>query len=196
VDWTTLYPGLVSLVSSLASEDIAYPLPDGVVTWFNRDTPFICPQTQAGIYLRILSQTPRGRPGTVYNEVTIGGVRKLQATRTKQEKLTLQIQAKSLDATDETESLVWVSRVRDRIWDCSVGSYLRRLGLAVIELRPTIEVRENTDNRDVSIVSLDLVFQVVNIVQGIPVHFIEHIGISGTITGSTQDPIVVPEFTV
>ena len=89
MDCAIIKPGLVSLMRSLASDDVTQPLPDGTVTWFGAAVPFICPDTQAGIYMRILSHSKRGMPGRKYSTVTVGGRQKLQESRTKQEKFTL-----------------------------------------------------------------------------------------------------------
>jgi hypothetical protein len=202
VDWSTIRPGLVSLIASLASDDMTVPLVDGTVTWFGAAVPFIAPETQAGIYLRTTAHAKSGRPGTVYKTIGTGAAQKVQATRTRQEKFTLQIQAKSLETTDTTCAQVWIDRITDNIWDSSVLSYLKRLGLAIIKIEPTVNFESTSqhseviDSHETSVVSVDIHLQAVSEVLGLPVDFIQHVGISGAITGSTDDPITVPEFVV
>ena len=203
MDWVKIKPGLVSMVRSLAAEDMLQPLPDGTVTWFGAAVPFIAPETQAGIYMRILTHSKRGRPGRRYTNAVVNGVPLLREVRTKQEKFTLQIQAKSLEENEFSGAQVWIDRLTDNIWDRSVLSYLKTLGLAIIEVRPTVELQEKTpvdgtigyDNREVSVVSVDIVLHCVNVVIGSLHNFIEHVGISGTVSGSSGSP-VVPLFTV
>lgn len=204
MDWSIVRPGLVSLVRSLASEDMTDPMIEGTVTWFGDQVPFIAPETQAGIYMRILSHDKRGRPGRRYENVTVNGVDKVREVRTKQEKFVLQVQAKSLEESDTNGAQIWIDRLTDNIWDRTVLSYLRRLGLGLIRIKPTVELQEKTpvdgtigyDNRSVSVVSVDIVMHVVNIVTGLPADFIDYVGISGRVTGTTNDPVVVPPFTV
>lgn len=194
MDWSILKPAIVTLVRSLASDDMTQPLPDGMVNWFGAAVPFIAPETQAGIYMRVTAHSKRGRPGRRYETVTVSGREKIREVRTKQEKFTLQVQAKSLEESDTSGAQVWLDRLTDNIWDKSVLSYLRSYGLSIIEIRPTVELQEKSpvdgtigyDNREVSVVSVDIVLHVVNIVTGVPVDFIEKVTLSGA----------VPPFTV
>jgi hypothetical protein len=200
--WSVIKPALTELVRSIASEDVEVPLRDGVVTWFGEAVPFIAPETQAGIYLRILTHNKRGRPGRKYSPVTVGGLPKIVETRTKQEKFTWQIQAKSLEEDPFSGGQTWIDRLTDNIWDRSVLSYLKKLGISIIEIKPTVELQEKTpvdgtigyDSRNVSFYSVDIIMHVVNIVSGRPIDFIERVSTSGQITGTTNDPVIVPPF--
>ena len=202
MDWAILRPAFVSLFSSLAAEDMRQPLPEGHVSWFGTQVPFIDADTPVGIYLRVSSHDKRGRPGRRYQNVTESGRAKTQAVRTRQEKVTLQIQAKSLENNDTNDAQVWIDRITDNIYDDTVHSYLKSLGFSVIEVRPTIETTVKSDldgtvgwdNRYISSVSVDIVFQAVNQVLGIPVDYIEHVRASGTVTGAVSGTLVVPEF--
>lgn len=206
MDWAVIKPGLVEIIRSLASDDPEQPLPEGIVCWFDNQVSFISPETQTGIWLRIVSHDKRGRPGTTFVEETgpDGRVR-LRAVRTKQEKFTLQVQANSLEGTDTNCGQVWIDRISDGQWDDSVLQSLRRLGLSIIRVRPTVEVTVKTpvdgsdgwDNRYVSAVSVDIVFHVVNIVQGRTVDYIADVAATGEVSGNNgAQPITLPEFEV
>ena len=204
MDWVTLKPAIVSLLSKLAAEDFEDPLDEGVVSWFGAQQDFISTETQAGIYIRVLYHDKRGRPRKDFIPVTVNGAPKLRQRFTRQEKVTLQVQATSLEHTDTNCGQAWIDRITDRLYGHYATKTLKALGLSVIEVRPTLNVSVKSpldgtlgiDNREVSAVSADIVMQAVNIVYGETVDVIEHVKISGTIQGAATGELPVPEFEV
>lgn len=197
----TIKPGLVTLLLSLAAEDMRYPLPEGCVTWFGRAEPFISDQTQVGIYLRLTSLQGYGRPAKRYrsvvkpvdvlteNGIEVQNLAVLEHYREEQKKATLQVQVLSNENTDGTEAAAWLERIADRIRDPVSQRYLKTLGLAVIRVMP-IQVSEKPfDDREVSMASLDISLQVANTVFGLDALPIEHVRGSGHALGSTSGTI-------
>lgn len=197
MDLKRLRVELRTLFSALAAEDMRQPLAEGIVTWLDAATPFISPECQAGIYLKILSHHKPGRPGTRYDVVTINGTQKLQPIRTRQERLVLNISAKSLEENDDYSSQLWIEHILDNIWDRQVLSKLKRMGLSIIRIEPTLSLQskdpvdgsDGIDNRGVIVVSVDIRFQYLNIIYGLPVDYIDNVSAGGTIHGGTSDPI-------
>lgn len=206
MDLVVLKPAMIELLSRLAAEDPEDTLQDGVVSWFGDKQDFISTETQAGVYIRILAHDKRGEPRKDYKSVTVNGVPKVREVLTRQEKVTFQIQATSLEHTDENCGQAWIGRITDRIYGHSAKLALRRLGLSVVEVKPSLNVSVKSDldgtlgidNREISAVSVDIVMQYVNEIQGELIDVIEHVGISGTITGAATGTktIVVPEFEI
>jgi len=184
MNWTTVAPGLVNLVRMLAAPDLSVPLADGVVCWYNRDVPFISPTTQAGIYMRVIHYEGYGKDGAVrtYNGTT--GL--TQANLQSQKKLTLQIQAKSLESTDTTWCLQWLTNITTRLWDQTTRDAFRTLGLALIRIHPIAQQELVQDDHMASYGSVDLDFTYAQNVLGLPVGIIEHV--SGTVSADVPTP--------
>jgi hypothetical protein len=197
VNLAVIEPALVSLFQSLAAEDIRWPLVEGTVSWFGRALPFVSPDTQTGIYLRITNLVGYGRPGKRYESVTktvdiLGptgivptSLTVLEHYRDEQRKMTLQVQAVSEDAT----GLVWVSRIADRMFDPTIQRLLKALGLAVIRVHDAKTFEQVFDDHDQSVASLDIELQVSNTVQGLDALPIEHVTGTGQVAGSTTGTI-------
>lgn len=183
---------LKKLVSLLASEDMTQALPEGVVDWIDSKASYICPETRAGIYLKILSHSKPGRPGTKYSVENINGRDMIVPTQRHNDKLTINISAKSLEDSDDLSGQMWIERILDRIWDRSVLTTLLGLGLSIIRIEPTIALTEKDpsdgsdgwDNRSVSVVSVDIVFHYLNEVRGKPIDYITKVSATGSITGT------------
>lgn len=196
---SAIQPGLVSLISSLAADDMRWPLPEGHVTWFGRGVPFISDYTQTGIYLRLQNTGSTGRPQTryVYVEKQVdvldaGGnvatqtARVLEHYRDEQAKCTLQVQAVSNENLDNSSALIWISRIRDRIREPSSRRYLKSLGMSVIRTGRIVTVERQTDDRDQSVGSLDIDLQIAHTVQGLDALPIEHVVGTGRASGSVS----------
>lgn len=172
--WQDISPGLVNLIRLLASPDPLTPLPDGTVTWFNRDVPFIGPDTQVGIYLRVTSAVPlASKPGKerVYNATTKTVQNNIQC----QNKITLQVQAKSLESTDTTWCLTWLTNITDRLWDEATLQALLTLNLAPIDVGPIVQLEEVQDDHMASYGTVDLHLTYGSSVLGLPLGIIEHV---------------------
>jgi hypothetical protein len=193
----TLQPALVTLFSSLASDDMLRPLADGTVSWFGRQVPFIGDDTQAGIYLRITNVSSYGKPASRYTEVSRtedrindqGALETFEEVvlanqRDEQKKMTLQVQVCSDEHTDSTCALAWAHRIADNLRDPSVRRYLRLLGLSVIRVHDLIATERTVDGRSLSVGSLDITLQVGHTVQGLDMLPIDSIGGTGSILGS------------
>ena len=183
MNWTTVAPGLVSLIRVLAAPDPTVPLVDGTVTWYNRDVPFIGPETQVGIYMRVTSLKGYGKDSTrsTYNATSGKTTPVMQA----QKKLILQIQAKSLESTDTTWCLQWLTNITDRLWDPTVRDAFRALDLALIRIGPIVQLEEVYDDHAASYGTVDLEFTYFNNVLGLPVGIIEHV--TGSVTADVPE---------
>lgn len=62
MNWTVVSPSLVLLFRSLASSDMRQLLGEYDVTWMQRNTPFMSPTLQAGVYLKVLTSNSYGKP--------------------------------------------------------------------------------------------------------------------------------------
>lgn len=181
MNWSTVAPGLVSLISLLASPDPTVPLGDGTVTWYNRDVPFIGPETQVGIYMRVTAYQPYGADGHAPQNIADGVVQyNLQA----QKKLILQVQAKSLESTDTTWCLQWLTNITTRIWDPVVRAAFLALGLAPIRIGPIMQQELVQDDHMASYGTVDLEFTYAQNMLGLPVGIIEHV--TGTVKADAQ----------
>lgn len=184
MNWSTVSPGLISLIRVLAAPDGVTPLPDGTVCWYNRDVPFIGPDTQVGIYLRVTSYKPYGKDGQVqasYNATT----GKVQYNLQAQKKLILQVQAKSLESTDTTWCLQWLTNITTRMWDPTVRDAFRSLGLALIRVGPIAQLELVQDDHMASYGTVDLEFTYAQNVLGLPVGIIEHV--RGTVSADVPE---------
>ena len=181
MNWSTVSPGLVSLVRMLAAPDPLSPLPDGTVNWYNRDLPFIGPDTQVGIYMRITSYKPYGQDGHVPTYPTDGVV---QYNMQAQKKLTLQVQAKSLESTDTTWCLQWLTNITTRLWDPAVRPAFTALGLGLIRIGPIMQLELVQDDHMASYGTVDLEFTYAQNMLGLPVGIIEHV--TGTVTADAE----------
>jgi hypothetical protein len=183
MNWDTVAPGLVSLVRMLAAPDPLTPLPDGTVSWYNRDLPFIGPDTQVGIYMRVLQYKGYGKDRTTktYPAGATGGV--VQFLLQAQKKLTLQIQAKSLESTDTTWCLQWLTNITTRMWDPTVREAFLALDLSLIRIGYIQQQELVQDDHMASYGSVDLEFTYAQNMLGLPVGTIEH----ATVTGGPSD---------
>jgi hypothetical protein len=182
VDWPTISPQLVALFHSLASNDITQPLADGHVEWMNRSISFIGPDTMTGIYLKVTGSKTYTRPARVWYTDGTGALRQSLIERGR---LTMQVQAKSLEDTNFSLALHWLENIRRNLWEVNVISYLKVLGLAV---QTTSEITNHDapiDDRMASIATLDIFLSYVDQpVLPISYVWIEHIGGVAHVAGS------------
>ena len=168
--WASIAPSLIKLFSSLATEDMTTEYGEGRVTWFNRQVPFIATDTMAGIYLRWLKIRPINKPGTVWRNVTRGTVPN-QVTNLQQDlrftgQATLRVQVKSLESTDVSWSLWYLTNIQNNLWTEAAHEYLRSLGLSVINTGDVIPNDAPLDDREASIGTLDIHFNFAYTVTG------------------------------
>jgi hypothetical protein len=182
--------GLVDLLSALAADDTSDPLSDGNVTWLGRQVPFISPDTQAGIYLRLFGLkgycAPRKR--NVWDPI----LRVIHRYRDEQKKGTLQIQVKSDEHTDSTCALVWLENIADNLRDPFARAALLALGLSIIRIHDIKTFEEVVDERSISVGTLDVELQIANSVQGSDALTIESFTGTGHVSGATTGTVDVP----
>ena len=133
---------------------------DGVVCWFNRQVPFISPETMAGIYLRWTKIRLTSKTANDWRPVTrtVDGapVTNLQQDQKVFGRATLQVQVKSLESTDVSWSIWYLSNIQSNIWTEAAHQYLRGLGLSVINTGDIINHDAPIDDREASIGTLDI----------------------------------------
>ena len=164
--WASIAPSLITLFSSLATEDMTTTYGEGRVVWFNRQIPFIATDTMAGIYLRWIKMRPINKPGTVWRNVVRGAVTNLQQDRRYTGQATLRVQVKSLESTDVSWSLWYLTNVQNNLWTQQAQDYLRGLGLSVINTGDVISNDAPIDDREASIGTLDIHFNFAYTVTG------------------------------
>lgn len=182
-DRANLQTGLITWVSTLASNQYPTPLPTGVVCWFNRARTYISDGLGAGIYLRIQTLKSPGIDGKAY---TAHGTGLIRPTLTSAMKMRLQIQALSYNETDDDSALNWLSNVSDRIWfDESRDSLRLNCNCSIISTGEITTLESTIDDRAASIGTFDLVLHWRSAVLGLDVQTID--GVSGTsnISGKT-----------
>ena len=134
---------------------------DGVVCWFNRQVPFISPETMAGIYLRWTKIRLTSKTANTWRPVTRtlddgSTVTNLQQDQKVFGQATLQVQVKSLESTDVSWSIWYLSNIQSNIWTEAAHQYLRGLGLSVIDTGDIINHDAPIDDREASIGTLDI----------------------------------------
>ena len=158
--WGTIAPSIIELFRSLPSEDMTTQYQEGVVCWFNRQVPFISPETRAGIYLRWTKIRLTSKTGNTWRPVTrvVDGlpVTNLQLDQRVSGKATLQVQVKSLESTDVSWSIWYLSNIQSNIWTEAAHQYLRGLGLSVINTGALSAHDAPIDDREASIGTLDI----------------------------------------
>jgi hypothetical protein len=175
-DRANMQAGLVTWVSTLASNAYPTPLAPGVVQWFNRARPFISDSLGVGIYLRIQTMKSPGIDGKTYAAHGTGLIR---PTYTSAMKMRLQIQALSYNETDDDSALNWLSNISDRVWFDDSRDRLRLDCSCSVISTGEITILESTiDDRAASIGTFDLVLHWRSAVLGLDVQTID--GVSGT----------------
>lgn len=158
--WASIAPSLITLFSSLATEDMTTEYGEGRVTWFNRQIPFIATDIMAGIYLRWVKIRLTSKTATEWRNV-VRGTAPNQVTNLQQDQkangiATLRVQVKSLESTDTSWSLWFLSNIQNNIWSEAAHEYLRDLGLSVINTGDVITNDAPIDDREASIGTLDI----------------------------------------
>lgn len=155
MNWETVAPNLVNLFHFLASNDMTVPLDAGHIEWMNRSISFIGPDTMTGIYLRVSSSQTYGRPARVWFTDTSGALRQSLVERGR---LTLEVQAKSLEDTNFSWALHWLENIRRNVWEQNVIEYLKAQGLALQTTSAITNHDAPIDQRMASIATLDIFF--------------------------------------
>ena len=164
--WASIAPSLIELFSSLATEDMTTEYGEGRVTWLNRQVPFIATDTMAGIYLRWLKMRPINKPGTVWRNVVRGAVTNLQQDLRFTGQATLRVQVKSLESTDLSWAVWYLTNIQNNLQTEAAHQYLRAIGLAVINTGDVIPNDAPIDDREASIGTLDIHFNFAYTVTG------------------------------
>jgi hypothetical protein len=180
-----LKQGLIAWVARLASPEYPHPMPEGTVTWFNRAEPFISDCIQAGIYLRILSFKSPGKDG--FTQTTNPTTGNLIPNAHSNGTIRLQIQAKSLEATDDQEADAWLGNLSDRFWSEDSKTRLLALGCAPISTGTITILDGILDDRAASVANFEVVLHWATDVLGSELDPIEHVSGSGSVGGSFTD---------
>jgi hypothetical protein len=158
--WAQIAPSMLALFSTLPTEDMTTAYQEGVVVWFNRQIPFISTETMAGIYLRWLKIRLTSKTGTQWRNVTrtVNGVTvtNLQQDQRVCGQATLRVQVKSLESTDISWALWYLTNIQVNLWTEAAHEYLRELGLSVINTEDVISNDAPVDDREASIGTLDI----------------------------------------
>ena len=155
--WTSIATPLITLFNSLSTEGMLTTYGEGRVVWFNRQVPFIAPDIMAGIYLRWVKMRTVNKPGTVWRNVTrAGGVVNVQQDLRFTGQATLRVQVKSLESTNTTWALWYLTNIQTNLWTEAAHQYLRALGLSVINTGDVISNDAPIDDREASIGTLDI----------------------------------------
>jgi hypothetical protein len=161
--WSSIAPSIITLFSSLPTEGMTTTYREGVVLWFNRQVPFISTETMAGIYLRWVKVRLTSRvPGRDWRNV-VRVINSMPVTNLQQDlrvagQATLRVQVKSLESTDVSWSLWYLTNIQTNLWTEAAHEYLRRLGLSVINTGDVISNDAPIDQREASIGTLDINF--------------------------------------
>ena len=168
--WAQISPSIVELFRSLPTEDMTTQYQEGVVVWFNRQIPFISTETMAGIYLRWVKMRLTSKTGTEWRNVTRGtgpsAVTNLQQDQRTTGQATLRVHVKSLESTDLSWAVWYLTNIQTNIWSEVAHQYLRALGLSVINTGDMIPNDAPIDDREASIGTLDIHFNFAYTVTG------------------------------
>lgn len=188
-DRALMQQGLISWISSLASNAYPTPLASGIVCWINRARPYISDSVGAGIYLKIVSFKSPGISALDYTNPSTGVLR---PTRTDATKMRLQIQALSYNETDDDSALNWLTNISDRVWNTeSVEALRTNCNCSIISTGDVSMLDGVLDDRAASVGTFDLVLHWRSNVVGLDVSTID--GLSGSYSiGGRTGPIKVP----
>ena len=197
--WAQIAPSILTLFSSLPTEGMTTTYREGIVVWFNRQIPFISTETMAGIYLRWVKMRLTSKTGNDWRNVTrtVGAdtVTNLQQDQRVCGQATLRVQVKSLESTDVSWAVWYLTNIQSNIWTEAAHQYLRNLGLSVINTGDVIPNDAPIDDREASIGTLDIQFNFAYSVTGaLDYTTLESMTGTAHVSNSavTGDPIEVP----
>lgn len=182
IAWSTIKPALVTLMSSLAvdqitpDEDDAQLHPPFEAEWAERRKTHVHPEHSQALYLKVLSVASKGVDETRFENIEIEDVPDLQATQCGLRRFTLQVQSRCTEYEDNLWCMQTLERIRTRLRRLSSLAALRAVGCALIRIENAVDISFRSDQHIWSAGNLDVILACeVNDVDPIPVGFIERI---------------------
>lgn len=151
MQWSTIKPALVGLVSSIAFDDDG-PEP----TWHGRPRPLIGDRIRYEITLRITSVAAIGPDETRHDEIVVSGSPALRGTQYGHRRIVLRIEATSTTNTDDAHALHLIENVRTRLRRPSSLETLLAVGLSIVGTGATLDTTYRDGARYVPRATLDV----------------------------------------
>ncbi len=182
MDWATLNPIVLSILSEIAIEEPIDDVPEFKAQWAGRSREMMSPDYGHALYLEITTITGVGEDEQRY-EVDDEGVQ--TCTSCGMRKINLQVRSECTENTDTTWAIAVLDRIYTRLWRQRYIDRLRDAGnAAFISSRVAHIIPVTGDGRVVSAGILDLVlYGAFNDVDTIPVGWIERIDLSASVNG-------------
>jgi hypothetical protein len=181
-DIGTFQQGIINWVRTYGSNDWPAQLPEGVVNWFNRQRPFISDTLDVGLYCRLVSFKSPGRAGRVRSTVTTAGTEYARTVYHSNDKVRLQVQAISLNDTDEDSALTYLSNLSGRCWTDESLADLLALNASIVSKADVQLTSAPLDDRTPTVGTFELVLHLHSDVLGLDVPFVQSVTGTGHAT--------------